>query len=59
MSKIEKFSTYQVWVIILLALVQFTVILDFTILSPLGEIVIKSLHINTRQFWNSGISLCL
>lgn len=44
------FSKYQKFVILLLALLQFTIILDFMILSPLGDILLKSLGLSTSQF---------
>lgn len=46
----EKFSSYQVFMVVMIALLQFTVILDFMILSPLGDILIKSLEITPKQF---------
>ncbi len=45
-----KFSKYQVTVIILLALTQFTVVLDFMVMSPLGDILMKSMNMSTTQF---------
>ncbi|MBC7696032.1 MAG: MFS transporter [Burkholderiales bacterium] len=45
-----KFSSYQVTVIILLALTQFTVVLDFMVMSPLGDILMKSMNMSTSQF---------
>src|SRR5580693_1571575 len=44
------FSSYQKFVIGMLAFLQFTIILDFMIISPLGAIVIPALHISPRQF---------
>jgi predicted MFS family arabinose efflux permease len=44
------FSPYQAALIALLALVQFTIILDFTIMSPLGAIIMPSLGISAAQF---------
>ncbi len=44
------FTPYQVFVIVLLALLQFTIILDFMILSPLGDLLMKSLDMSTSQF---------
>lgn len=44
------FTSYQKFVIVLLALLQFTIILDFMILSPLGDILMKSLNMSTLQF---------
>lgn len=48
--KAEKFSSYQVFVAAMLALLQFTVVLDFMILSPLSDILMKDLHMTTSQF---------
>jgi len=45
-----KFSSYHVLVIILLALTQFTVVLDFMIMSPLGDMLMKSMSLSTTQF---------
>src|SRR3979490_324573 len=45
-----KFTSYQVIVIILLALTQFTVILDFMVMSPLGDMLMKSMELKTREF---------
>ncbi|PJZ84919.1 MFS transporter [Leptospira harrisiae] len=45
-----KFSTYHVFVVGLLAFLQFTVVLDFMILSPLGVLVMEKLQISTQQF---------
>src|SRR5579872_6072329 len=45
-----KFTGYQKLVIAILAFLQFTVILDFMIISPLGAIVMPTLHINPQQF---------
>src|SRR3954452_16908039 len=44
------FSRYQSLLVGLLAFVQFTVILDFTIMSPLGAIIMPALDITTGQF---------
>ena len=46
----KKFTSYQVLVIILLALTQFTVILDFMVMSPLGDMLMKSMSLSTSQF---------
>ncbi|MES2773275.1 MAG: MFS transporter [Bacteroidota bacterium] len=46
----NKFSPYQVLVIVLLALTQFTVVLDFMVMSPLGDMLMKSMELTTRQF---------
>src|ERR1700688_1798140 len=44
------FSRYQSLLVALLAFVQFTVILDFTIMSPLGAIIMPALDITAGQF---------
>lgn len=46
----EPMTTYQKTVVALLAFLQFTVILDFIILSPLGALLLGELDIDTRQF---------
>ena len=46
----KKFTSYQVLVIILLALTQFTVVLDFMVMSPLGDMLMKSMSLSTSQF---------
>ncbi len=45
-----KFTSYQLFVVVLLALLQFTIVLDFVIISPLGDVLIKQLNITTAQF---------
>src|SRR6188768_2885967 len=49
-SNIKKFSPYQVLVIVLLAFTQFTVVLDFMVMSPLGDMLMKSMGLTTSQF---------
>src|ERR1700712_4294631 len=44
------FTRDQSLLVALLAFVQFTVILDFTIMSPLGAIIMPALEITTGQF---------
>lgn len=44
------FTSYQVFVIVVLSLLQFTVILDFMVLSPLGAILMEKLNVTTAQF---------
>ena len=44
------FSSYEKFVIAILALLQFTVVLDFMVLSPLGAILMPGLGISTSQF---------
>lgn len=46
----DKFSSSEVLVIILLALTQFTVVLDFMVMSPLGDMLMKSMDLTTTQF---------
>ena len=46
----EKFTRYQVAVVAILAFLQFTVILDFMILSPLGAMLMRELHVGPAQF---------
>ncbi|GAC1532139.1 MAG: MFS transporter [Sediminibacterium sp.] len=46
----SKFSPYQVLVIALLAMTQFTVVLDFMVMSPLGDMLMKSMNLSTRRF---------
>ncbi|OYQ31895.1 MFS transporter [Flavobacterium cyanobacteriorum] len=41
---------YQKFVIFILAITQFTVILDFMVMSPLGDILMKSLGLTPSQF---------
>lgn len=45
-----KFTGYQILVIVLLALTQFTVVLDFMVMSPLGDMLMKSMELSTSQF---------
>jgi len=44
------FSRYQKFLIAILAFLQFTIILDFMIVSPLGAMVMPKLHITPQQF---------
>lgn len=44
------FTPYQKFAIVILALLQFTVVLDFMILAPLGDVLMKSLEITPKQF---------
>ena len=47
---LRKFSRYQVFLIAVLAFLQFTIILDFMIMSPLGALIMPALKITTSQF---------
>ena len=49
-QKIIPFTSYQKWVIFMLAITQFTVILDFMIMSPLGDMLMKSLNLKPSAF---------
>lgn len=44
------FTPYQKFVIAVLAFIQFTVVLDFMILSPLSAVLLPELRITTSQF---------
>src|SRR5690348_17006135 len=44
------FTKYQTGVIVLLALVKFTVVLDFMVMAPLGDMLMKSMGLNASQF---------
>jgi len=46
----DKFTGYQKFVIAILALTQFTVVLDFMVMSPLGDLLMKSMKLSTNQF---------
>ncbi len=46
----HTFTRDQVFAIALLAFLQFTIVLDFMILSPLGAILLQALNITTAQF---------
>lgn len=52
MNKIAStpFTGYQKIVIFMLAMTQFTVILDFMIMSPLGDMLMKSLSLTPAKF---------
>jgi predicted MFS family arabinose efflux permease len=47
---LNSFSTYQKFLIFILAFLQFTIILDFMIMAPLGAILMPALKISTSQF---------
>ncbi len=48
--KAAIFTPYEKFVIAILALIQFTVIVDFMVLSPLGAILMPKMGISTSQF---------
>ena len=45
-----KLSAYEIFVVVILALTQFTVVLDFMVMSPLGDMLMKSMGLSTTQF---------
>ena len=47
---IVPFSSYQKAVIALLAIVQFTILLDFMVMTPLGDMLMKNMHLHANQF---------
>ena len=49
-----KFTSYQKFVITVLALTQFSVVLDFMVMSPLGDVLMKQMNLTTTQF---GVSV--
>jgi predicted MFS family arabinose efflux permease len=44
------FTPYQKTVVAILAFLNFTIILDFMIMSPLGALLLRDLHIQTKAF---------
>lgn len=44
------FTPYQILITVLLTVLQFTIVLDFMVLAPLGDILMKSLHISPSGF---------
>lgn len=46
----SSFTSYQKFVIAVLAFLQFTIILDFMILAPLGALLMPALSITPGQF---------
>jgi predicted MFS family arabinose efflux permease len=44
------FTRYQVFIITIIAIIQFTVILDFMVLSPLSAILLKELNLSPAEF---------
>lgn len=50
-AKTKKvFTSYQVFTIAILAFLQFTVVLDFMVISPLGAMLMDQLDISTSRF---------
>jgi predicted MFS family arabinose efflux permease len=48
--KQRLFSGYEKFVIALITILQFTIILDFMVMSPLGPFLMPDLHITPQQF---------
>lgn len=48
--KHRTFSNYEIFIIAILTITQFTIILDFMVLSPLGAILMPELKITPSQF---------
>jgi len=48
--KTPPFTSYQKFAVFILAITQFTVILDFMVMSPLGDILMKSLNLKPTHF---------
>lgn len=46
----KVFSSYQVFMIAILAILQFTIIVDFMVLSPLGAILMPKLNMEPHEF---------
>ena len=44
------FSKYQILAIVILALTQFSVVLDFMVMSPLGDLIMKNMKIRPGEF---------
>src|SRR5450432_1343996 len=47
---VKNFSSYEVFVIAILAFTQFSVVLDFMVMSPLGDMLMKTMNLKTSQF---------
>jgi len=50
MSQSTSFSKYEKIVILLLSLTQFSVVLDFMVMAPLGDLLTKSMHLKPSSF---------
>jgi predicted MFS family arabinose efflux permease len=49
-KKIRTFTRYQVFMIVVLTLLQFSIVLDFIVISPLGAQLLKEMHLSTADF---------
>lgn len=50
MKQSDPFSGYQIGLTIIIALIQFSVVVDFMVLSPLGTFVMEDLSLQPNQF---------
>jgi len=48
--KNKTFTRYQVFMITILALLQFTIVLDFIVISPLGAQLLREMNLSTADF---------
>jgi predicted MFS family arabinose efflux permease len=48
--KNNPFSRYQVFMIAILSVLQFTIVLDFIVISPLGAQLLKDMNLSTSDF---------
>ncbi len=46
----NTFSRYQIFIVAVLSFIQFTVVLDFMVIAPLGAMLLNILNITTSQF---------
>lgn len=46
----QTFTRYQMFMVAILAILQFSIVLDFMVLSPLGAQLMQELEITTSQF---------
>src|SRR5688572_33449255 len=46
----KVFTRYEAFIIAILSFLQFTIILDFVVLSPLGFIIMPDLNLTAKQF---------
>ncbi|MCK6649918.1 MAG: MFS transporter [Bacteroidia bacterium] len=46
----NKFTGYQAFIVAIIAILQFTIVLDFMVLSPLGAILMPELKISPSEF---------
>lgn len=49
-QKNTQFTAYQTFLIVVLSLLQFSIVLDFMIIAPLGDLLMKTLNVNPSQF---------